>query len=135
MASVTAYADAAENKPLSMTTARVLSFIPLNSPAKFYTRHPIQGSIFTPVEAFGLFLLIGGAVEKATENRDDFNFNDVAMIIGGVTWFAPWLYTVLSTPGDVRSYNEKLARPKGLAFQPALQILDDGLAFGFHGRF
>lgn len=130
-----AYAEEKVSKPLSMTTGRILSFLPLNTPAKFYTHHPIQGVTLTPVEGIGLTLLIWGAVETATDQRSDFNSNDAFTIIGGVLWFTPWLYTVLSTPDDVRSYNEKFLEQKKLTLQPALRLSRDGVSVSFTGHF
>lgn len=118
-------------KELSLRTARVLSFLPINSPAMYYTRHPVRGTLYTLSEGFGLAMGIAGTIIAVSFSSADSDglFGEVndAMLAGGilgmvlgygVLWGYPWVKTVVVTPRYAREYNERLRSPSDPSLTP-----------------
>lgn len=132
----------------SEKTARILSYIPLNSPALFYVRRPVRGVAYSFLEGWGLIGIIGGtammiaggscgdrsdpdACEGPFGIMNDRQIGAIFAVAGFLLWFPPWLHTIIRTPDYVWDCNDKIRRKAGVvSFAPIMGVKDGGQVYG-----
>lgn len=131
----------------SEKTARILSYIPLNSPALFYVKRPARGVGYTMLEVPGLVMfslgmggiIVGGhsasnapdAGEGMFGHMDDRQIGAIIAGVGFLMWFPPWLHTVIKTPDYVQECNDNTRRKaNAVSFAPIMGVKDGGQVYG-----
>ncbi|MBI2345529.1 MAG: hypothetical protein HYV03_01275 [Deltaproteobacteria bacterium] len=113
-------------RPINMTTVRVLSYLPFNSPALFYARKPVSGVVTTVFEGLGLTLGILGTVGYIGRKTSDCDvlFEPLcqgaealgntllitAMAGGYVMWLPSWIYAMTKAPNAAEEHNDFISR-------------------------
>lgn len=146
-ASVVYAEDLKQPKFRSETTARVLSLMPLNSPALFYANRPVRGIIYTILETGGMVLMAGG-IDMIVKNEfscgseGDFCMNSgvigaIITPIGFAYFFPPWLHTVIKTPDYLDDYNDKIRKKNAVSIASIFTTTGEKQIYGlgFQYRF
>lgn len=149
LVSTSAHSDTSEStpekKPLSMKTVRILSALPLNSPALFYARRPISGTVTTVTEGLGLTLITLGSLVLAEDcvgnSSIDNAFCDfgslagrVFVISGALLWIPSYTYGLLKAPQAAEEYNALHGRSQ-ISWHPYILAGENGVKAGLRVRF
>lgn len=132
--------DQPQVKLKSLSTARVLSFLPVNSPAIFYVKKPVRGAVYSALEAGGLTSVGFGAYFLTQVGKEPRAFlSDLSdtlvkgvgvtlVVIGAVAWMPPWIHTVVATPDYVDDCN-------AVSFYPLIKENDGNSLYGMGLRY
>lgn len=145
----TAYGkEVGQLKLRSEETARILSLMPLNSPALFYVKRPVRGTIYTILELYGLTLIgvgsygmIKGGSCSDSSNPDacegpfgTMNDRWIGAILAGsgfLFWFPPWLHAAIKTPEYVDDCNYKIKeKANQVSLYPFYNVRGDNHTYG-----
>lgn len=131
----------------SRTTGRVLSLLPLNSPAIYYVKRPVRGTVYTLLEGCGIYFLVMGSGVLANVNHNDpkdwLGIHEISkavgvslVIIGSAMYLPPWLHTAVATTDYVDEENDKIrAKASAVSFAPLFENVDDTSFYGFQFQY
>jgi hypothetical protein len=125
--------------------------MPLNSPAIYYVKRPVRGTVYTVLELGGMTAMGYGAYILSEVAADDTNHpigNAVrsiaaaagagSAIIGLALWLPPWILTVVKTEAYVDDCNQNILEgAKKASLLPLIRDIGDGAVYGlaFNYRF
>jgi hypothetical protein len=125
-----------------MTTARILSVLPVNTPALFYVNRPVRGVLYTVLEGGGIALITYGSLIMT--NRDCSSSGAFGqfctigkaagistLVLGSAMWLAPWLHTIVKTEDYLDTYNSEISfKAKEVAFIPIIETSKERNMYG-----
>jgi len=136
-----------EVKIRSQSTARVLSLLPINSPAAFYTGRPVRGTVYSLLEGGGLtavgmgtYLLVSlGNEPSGNDIGTAFGWLGYGMVkglgiglvaLGAIAWAPPWIHTVVKASDWTDDYNEKSLKKVSATVSPIVSYAGPNSIYG-----